>query len=440
MKRKVWIKTFGCQMNYHDTERLLYFLQELNFYKTNNREDADLIIFNTCAIRDLANKKFYSQLGEIKRIKEEKKNQVMVGIGGCVSQLDGKELIQKYKFVDFVFGTDTIDEIVSIVLSVERGDKKKVVNSFDSSSDYSIETKITHNSPQAFINIMKGCNNFCSYCIVPYTRGREKSRKTIEVVKDIKRLVETKGISEITLLGQNVNSFGKENRESFTELLNQLEKITALKRLKYTTSHPYDMSDELIEFHGVSKKLVSHIHLPVQSGSNSVLKRMKRKYTREHYLKILEKLRTVKSDIVISSDIIVSFPNETEGEFKDTLDLLDRAQFDFIYAYNFSPRAGTYAFDMKDDLTAEIRKYRLPYLQNYQLDIQKRLRQKLVGTVKTILVEGSSEYKGEKQWKGRSNCNRLIHFKGKKDQNYQWHWVDVKINYSSALSCQGELI
>lgn len=444
-ERKVWIKTYGCQMNYHDTERILSHLDKLNFTHTEKQEEADLLLFNTCAIRDLANQKFYSHLGETKKYKENQKptfkEGVKIGVGGCIAQTEGKDLIKKYKQLDFAFGTDVIDNIGEFVYRTYAGDDKFNVNTWDRSSDYSIETKITHGTPQAFINIIKGCDKFCSYCIVPFTRGREKSRKVSEIVKDVSRLVEYSGIQEVTLLGQNVNSFGKENGESLAELIMKLEEINGLKMIRYTTSHPYDVSDELIAVHGTAKKLSNHLHLPVQSGSNTVLQRMLREYTKEHYLGLLEKLRKANPNIVISSDIIAGFPNETEAEHRETLDLLDKAQFDFIYSYVFSPRKGTKAAKMNDILTDDIRGQRLREIQKHQLEIQEKIRANMVGKTFRVLVESSKVHQGVKKWMGRSNCYRIIHFEPEAvDQDYMWHWVDVKVTSATALSCQGEIV
>lgn len=438
--RKVWMKTFGCQMNYHDSERILSHLEELNFFQTEEKEKADLILFNTCAIRDLANSKFYSQLGEIKHNKK-KNEKLVVGVGGCVAQTEGKFLVKKYKHLDFAFGTDVIDSINDLVYRTYAGDSKFSVNAWDRSVDFSIETKISHGSPQAFVNIIKGCNKYCSYCIVPYTRGKERSRKLQEVVDDVKKLVKYQGIQEITLLGQNVNSYGKENNESLAQLLLELDKVEGLELIRYTTSHPYDVTDELIEVHGKAKKLSKHLHLPVQSGSKAVLERMLREYTPEHFLGLCEKLRKARPEIVLSTDIIVGFPNETDEEFKDTLKLLDKAQFDFIYSYVFSSRKGTKAEKMADTLSDDLRGERLRYLQKYQLGIQKKLRAPLKGQTMRILVDGQSHQKGIKKWKGRTNCNRIVHFEPQeREKNYLWHWVDVKINLATALSCVGEAV
>lgn len=438
--RKVYMKTYGCQMNEHDSQRMLSQLEKLNFTMAENKEDADLVLFNTCAIRDNANEKFYSHLGEIKHLKEKNKN-IKVGVGGCVAQTEGKDLVKKYNHLDFAFGTDVIDQIGDMVYRTYAGDSKFTINTWDRSTDYSIETKIVHGTPQAYVNIIKGCDKFCSYCIVPFTRGREKSRKLAEVVKDVKRLVEYQGIQEITLLGQNVNSYGKENNESLAGLIAELDKINGLELIRYTTSHPYDVSDDLIAIHGSSKKLAKHLHLPVQSGSNTVLARMLREYTVEHYLELLEKMRKAQPEIVLSSDIIVGFPNETEEEFQDTLKLLKLAQYHFIYSYTFSPRSGTKAARMADVLTDDIRGERLRRLNALQLEIQKERRLNMVGKTYRILVSDKNTMKGITKWSGRTECMTIIHLNNADpEQDFQWHWMDVKITSATALSTQGEVV
>lgn len=439
--RKVWLKTYGCQMNIHDSERMLYFLKDLNFTPTEEKEEADLVLFNTCAIRDLSNKKFYSHLGEMKALKK-KKNDIKIGVGGCVAQTDGKELIKKYKHLDFAFGTDAVDQVVDMVYRLYAGESRFTINAWEKGQDYSIETKITHGTPRAFVNIIKGCDKFCSYCVVPFTRGREKSRTVVEIVDDVKKLVEYQGIQEVTLLGQNVNSFGKKNGESLAQLIRELDKISGLEIIRYTTSHPYDVSDDLIEVHGTAKKLSRHLHLPVQSGSNTVLQRMLREYTVEHYLGLVEKLRKANPDIILTTDMICGFPNETEEEFQDTMKLLDAAQFDFIYSYTFSPRAGTKAAKMEDVLTDKIRAQRLKRLQDHQLNVQHNIRKNMIGKTFRVLVDGSGAMTGDKlKWHGRTNCMRIVHFEPETtDKDYLWHWVDVKITSVTALSCQGELI
>ncbi len=447
--RKVWMKTYGCQMNYHDTERILSHLSGMNFTATSEKSEADLVIFNTCAVRDLANQKFYSHLGDTKKLKENKdidpgtglKKNVIVAAGGCIAQTEGKDLIQKYKQLDFAFGTDVVDNIGEMVYRAYSGEKKFAVTSWDRSENYSIETKITQGTPTAFVNIIKGCDKFCSYCIVPFTRGREKSRRLEEVVKDVSRLVEHSGIQEVMLLGQNVNSYGKDNEESLGQLIMELEKIPGLVRLRYTTSHPYDVTDDLVAAHANSKKLANHLHLPVQSGSNTVLQRMLREYTVEHYLTLLAKMRKANPEMIISSDIIAGFPNETEEEHQATLKLLDDAQFDFIYSYAFSPRKGTKAAKMNDVLNDEIRGRRLREIQARQLKIQENIRQGMIGKTYRILVEEKGLNKGVTKWTGRTSCYRLVHFEPETpEQDYQWHWADVEIISATALSTQGKII
>ncbi len=438
--RKVWVKTYGCQMNYHDSERLLSHLRRLNFSKIDNPERADMVLVNSCAIRDLSNNKFYSQLGELKHLKRENKD-LIIGIGGCVAQVEGKGLLKKYPHLDFAFGTDMIDTINDMVFRAYAGERSFVSNSWDRSENFSISTKITHDNPKAFINIIKGCNKYCSYCIVPYTRGKERSRRIVEVVSDIKNLVEYSGIQEVTLLGQNVNSYGHDNNETFSDLLVKLDQINGLELIRYTTSHPYDVSDELIDVHGNTKKLANHLHLPVQSGSDDVLTRMCREYTVEHYLGLLKKLRISNSNIVITTDIIVGFVNETEEEYKMTLKLLKEAQFDSIYAYAYSKRPKTKAAKLVDKLSDDIRGVRLRELQMFQLSIQEKLRSKLVGRRFTILVDGHNSMRGIKKFKGRSSCNRIIHFIPEdNNHDYKWDWVDIEITSTTALSCQGRLI
>lgn len=447
--RKVWMKTYGCQMNYHDSERIMSHLSGMNFTKTEEQAEADLVIFNTCAVRDLANQKFYSHLGETKKLKTNpdidpetglKKN-VIVAAGGCIAQTEGKDLVQKYKQLDFAFGTDVIDNIGEMVYRAYAGEKKFTVTAWDRSDNYSIETKITQGTPQAFVNIIKGCDKFCSYCIVPFTRGREKSRRLQEVVTDVKRLVEYSGIQEVMLLGQNVNSFGKDNGESLGQLIMELEKVNGLHLLRYTTSHPYDVTDDLVEAHANSKKLANHLHLPVQSGSNTVLQRMLREYTVEHYLTLLAKMRKANPEMVITSDIIAGFPNETEEEHQQTLQLLKDAQFDNIYAYAYSSRKGTKAARMNDVLTDDIRGRRLREVMDLQLTIQGGIRNGMIGKTYRVLVDGKNISKGVQKWQGRTSCNRIVHFEPKNpEQDYMWNWVDVEITSATALSTQGTLI
>ncbi len=438
--RKVWLKTFGCQMNLHDSERILARLRDINFSQTDEINSADLVIFNTCAIRELSNQKFYSQLGALKKAKGSRS--FKIAVGGCVAQTEGAELISRFPHLDFAFGTDVIDSISDMVAESFAGATPFSVTKWDRAKNYSIETQITHGRPQAFINIIKGCDKFCSYCIVPFTRGREKSRRIDEIASDVQSLVEKSGVQEVTLLGQNVNSFGKENNESLAKLLYRLEEIPGLALIRYTTSHPYDVSDELIEAHGKCSKLSNHLHLPVQSGSNSVLQRMLRQYTREHYLGLLKKLRTANPNLVISTDIIAGFPNETRQEHRETLDLLEMARFDFIYSFVFSPRKGTKAARIEDFITSEIRSKRLQEIQALQKSIQTQDRQSMIGQHFLALIEGKQIMNGRTTWKARTSCYRIVHLPLEEhgQRNLLWNWVEVQVKEVSSYSAQGEII
>ncbi|MBF0206012.1 MAG: tRNA (N6-isopentenyl adenosine(37)-C2)-methylthiotransferase MiaB [Oligoflexia bacterium] len=465
-KKKVYLRTYGCQMNLHDSERLLSLLAEINYDRCDRGEDADLILFNTCAIRDHANSKFYSHLGEIKRIKLANP-QLLVGVGGCIGELEGAKLLAKFKYLDFVFSPDTLEKIPQIISTFEKKERSSapvlLSNQCSLQEKFSFkDTKIVNKGPRAFVAIMKGCNNFCSYCVVPYTRGRERSRPLMEVFDDVLRLVEVEGVQEVTLLGQNVNSYSPDdvnnthnvcdvrdvrNVQVFVDLLRKLEEIDGLRIIRYTTSHPRDMSDELIQWHGSSNKLSKHLHLPVQSGSNNILAKMNRGYTIEHYLRLLEKLRTYQKEIVISSDMICGYPNETEDEHISNLTLLDLAQFDFIYSYAFSPRPGTAAALIVDHLSDEIRSQRLRELQLKQLAIQEKIRSKMVGKKYLVLVDGVD--KRQQKLKGRTNCMRIVHFTPETEipfggasqlQRYLWKWVEVEVSSSTAISAQAHLL
>lgn len=433
---KVWIKTFGCQMNYHDTERVLAILAEHDFQETSHVEEADLILFNTCAIRQLANQKFYSQLGALAALKQARPS-LLIGALGCVAQKEGRTLLKQFKSLDFVLGPDQIDQIGDLVAHW-REQPRPWCCAFDRERVFSLQTKRYHQGPQAFVTIIKGCNNFCTYCIVPFTRGREKSRAPEEIVHDVQQLVR-EGVQEINLLGQNVNAYGKEWHCSLAALIQQLAEIEGLHLIRYTTGHPEDFTDELIALHATCPKLAKHIHLPVQSGSNHILQQMHRKHTREMYLALAAKLRQAAPQIVLTTDLIVGFPGEREEDFAATLDLVEQVRFDALYAYKFSPRPGTPAAQMADQIPESVKKERLARLQHVQYQIQDQIRQGLRGTSLTLLVEGPSQ---KHQWMGRSSGNRVVHFNcppAFTAQSLQWHWVQVKIEKATAFALYGTL-
>lgn len=482
MEKKFFIKTFGCQMNVADSERMAALLSEKGLSPTDTPDDAGVIIINGCSVREKAVHKAVSTLGEYNLIKKaqltaEGKKGPIIGIGGCVGQLEKDQLFKRAPYVDFVFGTDTIDNLPEIIHQVEQGERHVIYTEFDKSMDYSTETKVMGAKAQAFVNIMKGCDKYCTYCIVPFTRGKEKSRTIDEVVSDVARLVAT-GVREVTLLGQNVNSFGKGNPntkgreprelsnaigkvgpragdENFPMLLRALDtdpRCRDLRLIRFTSSHPLDFSDELIECYAPAEqggvaKLAKHLHLPVQSGNNRVLTKMGRKHKIENYIAQMDRLRELVPDIGLSTDLIVGFPTETEDEFQDTMKLLDRVQYDNIYAFAYSPRPGTRASKLPDDVPAKVKNDRLNRLLQHQLRIAEGRYADRVGKVMEVLVEGEARNSNMVErnglrgrvWTGRTSCNRVVNFISESPRSYTGKFVEVRITASSSLSLQGEL-
>ena len=475
-EQKFFIKTFGCQMNVADSERMGALLGERGFQATDSALDADLIIINGCTVREKAVHKALSTLGGFRKLNRNRDKKTMIGIGGCVGQLDQANLFKHAPYLDFVFGTDTIDNLPEIVHRVQNGERHVVYADFDRSMNYSTETKVHTPKAQAFVNIMKGCDKYCSYCIVPFTRGREKSRTIDEVVSDVARLVAT-GVREVTLLGQNVNSFGKGNpnlkmrepkelhnvigkvgpragEENFPQLLRAIDedpRCSELKRIRFTSSHPLDFSDELIECYapeaqgGVSR-LAAHLHLPVQSGSDRILQKMGRHHQISHYISQMDRLREIAPEVGLSTDLITGFPTETEEDIEATLRLLDRVQYDNIYAFAYSPRPGTRAAKMDDDVPNSVKNDRLNRVLDYQMKIAEHRYASRVGKVMEILVEGDAKNQklaistaGSRVWTGRTACNRVVNFASDSPRSFVGKFVDLKIVASTGLSLQGEL-
>ncbi|MBL7715817.1 MAG: tRNA (N6-isopentenyl adenosine(37)-C2)-methylthiotransferase MiaB [Bdellovibrionales bacterium] len=473
-----FIKTFGCQMNVADSERMAALLSESGYTPTETADDASVIILNGCTVREKAVHKAVSTLGTYQDFNKNGKKPI-IGIGGCVGQLEKQTLFKRAPYLDFVFGTDAIDNLPEIVNRIENGEKHVVYAEFDRTMNYSTETKVVGARAQAFVNIMKGCDKFCTYCIVPFTRGREKSRTIDEVVDDIAGLV-AKGVREVTLLGQNVNSFGKGNpntkgreplelhnvigkvgpragEENFPQLLRAIDsdpRCEKLRLIRFTSSHPLDFSDELIECYapheqGGVKRLAAHLHLPVQSGSNRVLTKMGRHHQIEAYIAQMDRLRRLNPDVGISTDLIVGFPTETDEEFEETIRLLDRVQYDNIFAFAYSPRPGTRAAKLPDDVPAKVKNARLNRLLKHQLKISEPLYAARVGKTMEVLVESESKsdrLKIEKGatvgrvWMGRTQCNRVVNFYDDSPRNFTGRFVSVKITGSTALSLEGELV
>lgn len=479
---KFFIKTFGCQMNVADTERMAALLSEQGMSAAETAGDAGLIIINGCSVREKAVHKAISTLGQYNLIRKGKENGKgpIIAVGGCVGQLEQDQLFKQAPYVDFVFGTDTIDNLPELVYRAKKGERHVVHAEFDKSMDYSTETKVFGAKAQAFVNIMKGCDKYCTYCIVPFTRGREKSRTIDEVVSDVARLV-AQGVREVTLLGQNVNSFGKGNpneknrepkelssrigkvgpragEENFPQLLRAIDqdpRCEKLKRIRFTSSHPLDFSDELIDCYAPAEKggvarLATHLHLPVQSGNNRVLTKMGRKHKIEMYIEQMDRLREFNPDVGFSTDMIVGFPTETEEEFQDTMKLLDRVQYDNIYAFAYSPRPGTRASKLPDDVPNDVKNRRLNELLDYQIEISRKRYAARVGTVLEIMVEGQAKNQklaiGESDsstarvWTGRTSCNRIVNFLSDSPRSLVGQFINAKITGSTPLSLKGEPI
>ena len=403
--------TFGCQMNAKDSEKLLGILENIGFVATES-EDADFIIYNTCTVRENANLKVYGRLGYLKNKKKKNPN-IMIALCGCMMQ--EPEVVSKikesYRFVDLIFGTHNIYKLAELLYQ-RLNENKMVIDILDGTDniveDLPAERKYSF---KAGVNIMFGCNNFCTYCIVPYVRGRERSRNPKDIIREIEALV-ADGVVEVMLLGQNVNSYGKnlEEKITFAQLLQEVEKIEGLERIRFMTSHPKDLSDELIEVMKNSKKICNHMHLPVQSGSDRILNRMNRKYTKEHYLNLVNKLKESIPNISLTTDIIVGFPGETEEDFLETLDLVEKVGYDTAYTFIYSKRTGTPAAKMEDQVPEDVVKNRFDRLLKTIQTISKEKTYAYEGTDQLVLVEGVSEHDSA-YVTGRLSNNLLVHFK-----------------------------
>lgn len=433
------IRTFGCQMNEHDSEKMSWILESIGYKESKDESKVDLILYNTCAIRQSAENKVLGHLGQLKKIKRENPNMILA-VGGCMTQIrnTAKLIEKKYDHVDIIFGTNNIESLPKLIYKSMES-KKTVIDILDKHEviDENVGANRLYNY-KAFVNIMYGCNNFCSYCIVPYTRGREISRQPENIIKEIKDLV-SQGTKEVTLLGQNVNSYGKTLKRdyNFTDLLNEVNKIEGLERIRFMTSHPKDISDELIEAYGRLDKLSKHLHLPVQSGSNKILKDMNRKYTREAYLEKVNKIRQVCPDIVLTTDIIVGFPGESEEDFKQTLDLVKEVEYDSAFTFLYSIREGTPAARSKEQIDPKIKHDRFERLVDILNDISLRKNQKYIGKIEKVLVEGTSK-NDPSVMTGRNDGNKVVNFKA--SDELIGKIVNVKIKDCTTFTLNGELI
>jgi len=423
-------------MNEHDSVMMMGVLKSSNYHPTEDPLQADLILVNTCSIREKVEQKVYSTLGRFKRLKENNPS-LIIGVGGCMAQQEGERLLQRVPFINMVFGTQSINRLPELVKTVGENRTRLVDTSFSDFQSRSLISQTPYRM-KAYVSIMQGCNNYCSYCIVPYVRGQERSRHREEILEEIRLLAES-GVKEVTLLGQNVNSYGKDFhvKVDFSSLLSSINDVRGIERVRFITSHPKDLSPQLIHSFRELKKLCEHIHLPVQSGSSSVLKRMNRQYSREEYLDKVEKLREISPQMSITSDIIVGFPGETEDEFKETLCLLEKVEFDDLFSFKYSDRPGVRATTLPEKVDETVKSARLWRLQNFQKRYTLMRNKRMEGKTVEVLVEGESE-KDPQKLTGRTRNNKVVNFEG--TLGLRGHLVSVRIKRAFLHSLEGELV
>ncbi|HEY2421133.1 MAG TPA: tRNA (N6-isopentenyl adenosine(37)-C2)-methylthiotransferase MiaB [Neobacillus sp.] len=437
--RKFYIRTYGCQMNEHDTEVMAGIFLALGYEPTDNTEDANVILLNTCAIRENAENKVFGELGHLKSLKLEKPD-LLIGVCGCMSQEEAvvKKILKTYHQVDMIFGTHNIHRLPNILHEAYMS-KEMVVEVWSKEGDV-IENlpKVRRGKIKAWVNIMYGCDKFCTYCIVPYTRGKERSRRPEEIIQEVRHLA-AQGYQEITLLGQNVNAYGKDLEGlnyRLGDLMDELRKID-IPRVRFTTSHPRDFDDHLIEVLAKGGNLMDHIHLPVQSGSTEVLKIMARKYTREHYLGLIKKIKAAIPGVALTTDIIVGYPNETEEQFEETLSLYREVGFELAYTFIYSPREGTPAAQMQDNVPMNVKKERLQRLNSLVNELSAEAMKKYEGQIVDVLVEGESKNNPD-VLAGYTTRNKLVNFVAPKEAIGKI--VKVKITDAKTWSLNGEMV
>jgi tRNA-2-methylthio-N6-dimethylallyladenosine synthase len=438
--KKLYLQTYGCQMNQYDSARIVQVMARMDYAPTDHIESADLILLNTCSVRDRAEQKVYSALGRWEELKEHRPG-VIIGVGGCVAQQEGENLLKRIPYLDLAFGTHNIHKLPQMVEEVLTWRSRPVETAFYRDPSYMEDPqgRSQVQGPKAFVTIMQGCNKVCSFCIVPHVRGREVSRPSGKIIAEIESLV-SQGVKEVMLLGQNVNSYGKTSpgEINFADLLGRVNEIDGLERIRFTTSHPQDLSPELIEAFATLDKLCEHLHLPVQSGSDSVLSRMRRGYTRDEYLGRIRQLRSRCPDVSLSTDIIVGFPGETDDDFDETLELLSQLEYDEIFSFMYSPRTQTVSAKLyEDDVPEGIKKERLQRVLSLQQGISLRKNREKIGAVEEILIEGESKLKNG-QMMGRSRANRIVNVGGA--DGLIGSVIPVQITGATANSLIGELV
>ncbi len=440
MAQKLYIQTNGCQMNEYDSDKMRDVLKASHGMEvTEIPEEADVLLLNTCSIREKAQEKVFSAVGRWRKIKD-KRPDVVIGVGGCVASQEGAAIQKRAPYVDIVFGPQTLHRLPELLEQSRKTHERVVDISFPEIEKFDALPEPRAEGPKAFVSIMEGCSKYCTFCVVPYTRGEEISRPLNDVITEISTLAE-QGVREINLLGQNVNAYQGDMEDGeiadFSLLLHYVAAVDGIDRIRFTTSHPAEFSDEIIEAFGEIPELVSHLHLPVQSGSNSILSRMKRGYSREDYLQIMEKMKAVRPGISLSSDFIVGFPGETDEEFEQTMDLIEQVGFDFSYSFIYSARPGTPAAELPDDVTDETKKLRLQRLKQRLDELTMAVSNSMVDTVQTVLVEGVSK-KNPLQMTGRTENNRVVNFTA--HPRLAGQFVDVKITEALPNSLRGRLV
>ena len=450
----IYLHTIGCQMNVYDSEQIAMRLATLGYEQTASMAHADLIIVNTCTVRAKAEQKAFSLLGRLARMKRDKKN-LIIGVGGCVAQQEGEKILDRLPAVDLVFGTQSIERLPGLIQQIEA--RRCRIVDVDMDTDPRIPEPLVESRNESevskFVTIMRGCDNHCTYCVVPFVRGREASRSPESILREIHSLVKS-GVREVTLLGQNVNSYGKnEDLCSFAELLSMINEVEGILRIRFTTSHPKDLGSDLIAAFRDLDRLCPHIHLPVQSGSNRILKRMNRRYTREQYLDKVMKLRDTCSRIAITSDIIVGFPGESQADFEQTLQLVKTVEFDGLFAFQYSDRPQAPSVRLPDKLPEPIIRKRLQILLDLQEKFTRRKNEALVGSTRLVLTDGLSKKQGsvrpdenrrDLQWTGRTSTNKIVNFYGDEtataNENLTGKMVGVRIDKGFSHSLLGRAI
>jgi len=438
--RKVYIRTFGCQMNEYDSAKMADVLAAAEGYEQTDRvEEADLVLFNTCSVREKAQEKVFADLGRVRPLKRARPG-LLIGVGGCVASQEGEAIVRRAPFVDVVFGPQTLHRLPQLLAERRASGRAQVDISFPEIEKFDHLPPARVEGASAFVSIMEGCSKYCSFCVVPYTRGEEVSRPFDDVLAEVRDLA-AKGVKEVTLLGQNVNAYVGEmadgERADFALLLAHVARVEGLERLRYTTSHPLEFSQRLIDAYGRIPKLVSQVHLPVQSGSDRVLAAMKRNYTAMEYKSIIRRLRAVRPDISVSTDFIVGFPGETEADFGQTMKLVEDVRFDGAFSFVYSARPGTPAANLPDDTPQEVKLARLARLQERLQEFSEEYSRAMVGTRQRVLVEGPSR-KDAAELAGRTGNNRVVNFPG--HARLAGHFVEVEITRALPHSLRGEVV